>query len=693
MAGQWHGDKYYFGLHYDLHAGAGDTELGTRSEPAYLEKVFRKLGVDFVQTDCKGHPGMTSWLSQTPEASVSPGVKKDMMAQWRKASKKLGLPLHCHYSGIWDAAFGAKHPEWCVQRPDGTNAGAPFGQNAGAQTAETMCPRSPYVDTLIIPQFLELIDRYGVDGFWVDGDVWAVQPCYCAACMAAWKAETGLEKAPEEVSDPQWSRWMQFARKGFEGFVRKYCDAVHRHKKGVLVCSNWLQTFANPGEPSVPTDWISGDNSWVWGLDGSRCEARFLATRGKPWDIMLWNFYCLHGMGEKDSPWTAKPPEMLQQEAAVLLASGGHVQVYEGAVVRTGQFIDWRVNRIAETGKFITARKKVCENSQTIPQVAVLHSETHLYNHYSGKNLMWNTDLAPVKGAVFALLENHYSVDILDEWALMKTTDAYPAIVVPEQFDLSEAMVAWLKEYVKKGGKLLLTGSQLIERFGEAFTGVKFAEPPAAGTYMVPAADGCVPLWGEDWGFLKPVTAKGWGVLGKTMLVKERLLDFPAQTLNKVGKGCVSVIPVSVFRQFNRNRYGMVRAFVGEAMKRLAGTLPISVKAPTCVDITLRRKGKEIIVHAVNRASGLPNVPNAGEIDEIPFVGPIVITLKLPAKERGARGQGLGASNRIASGGKYTVRRSFEKGALTQKVKKSGKNVTLTVTVDTIHIHEAIRVG
>jgi len=26
--GKWHGDKFYFGLHYDLHANENDTVLG-----------------------------------------------------------------------------------------------------------------------------------------------------------------------------------------------------------------------------------------------------------------------------------------------------------------------------------------------------------------------------------------------------------------------------------------------------------------------------------------------------------------------------------------------------------------------------------------------------------------------------------------------------------------------------------------
>jgi len=41
--GRWHGDERYFGLHCDLHAGALDTELGSRSgedEPAPMLRLM-----------------------------------------------------------------------------------------------------------------------------------------------------------------------------------------------------------------------------------------------------------------------------------------------------------------------------------------------------------------------------------------------------------------------------------------------------------------------------------------------------------------------------------------------------------------------------------------------------------------------------------------------------------------------------
>ncbi len=52
----WHEDAF-FGIHYDLHANAQDTELGRELTPEHLRERLRVTRPDWVQTDCKGHPG------------------------------------------------------------------------------------------------------------------------------------------------------------------------------------------------------------------------------------------------------------------------------------------------------------------------------------------------------------------------------------------------------------------------------------------------------------------------------------------------------------------------------------------------------------------------------------------------------------------------------------------------------------
>jgi hypothetical protein len=629
------------------------------------------MGCQFVQTDCKGHAGYTSWYSKTPGASVSPGVKKDALKGWRAATRQLGLPLHCHYSGAWDAAAGDKHPDWCIVGKDGLPRGGAFGASAGQPTNERMCPRSPYLDELMIPQMFELIDRYGVDGFWVDGEIWAVEPCYCERCRGAFKEATGIEEPPAETSDPNWVAWINFTREGFEQYVTRYCDAVHAHKPGVLVCSNWLQTFKDPGEPKVPTDWISGDTAWVFGLDSGRCDARFISTRGKHWDLMIWAFTKSGPMTDRAHSWTFKPVEMIQQEAAVIAALGGAVAIYETPHgLRNGRLVPWRMRRLREVGRFVKAHRSLCQGSETIPQVAVLHSEHHVHSQ-PARNLMWNVDTAPVEGATYSLLENHYGVDIVDEWALKPRLGDFPVVVAPEQDSMSDEMVEALKRYVRGGGKLLVSGAAAFDRFGGRFLGVSGGKVESDASYHVSAGDGSVPVFSGAWRMVKPRAAKPFGRLGRTPLLDERLLPSPPATINKVGKGTVAYVPFGVFRFFHGCRYPMVRQFIGELTRAMAGRLAIHVEGPTCVDVVLRRKDGKSVIHLINRASGIPNRPNDGTVDEIPPVGPVRVEVRVAQRPPNPH-------------------LAFERGPFEWTYAAGRRGGKVTATVAQVHIHCAV---
>jgi hypothetical protein len=670
--GRWHGNRTCFGFHRDLHVEPIDTGIGSRCSREELEAAIRLSGADFVQTDSKGHPGFTSWFSRNPHASVGPGVEKDALAAWRAATRALGLPLHAHYSGIWDKAAGAKHPQWCIIGGDGQPVKAAW-RGVKGDTGDKMCPRRGYAEELMIPQLLEMSATHGIDGIWVDGDIWAMEPCYCSACVAAYREKTGIEQPPRSPSEPGWAAWWNFTRESFEEYVARYCEAVHRQAPHVLVCSNWLHTFRHPGEPRIPTDWISGDNTAVWGMDSGRCEARFISTRGRPWDIMMWDFYFSHGwLGEQDWAPSVKPVQMLEQEAAVTVALGGNVQICDNpfAGLRQGQVASWRVRRVGEVARFVKKRHPLCRGTETIPQIAVLHSEHHARSRPIGGSPR-DIDTAPVEGAVFSLLECSWGVDILDEWALAPRMAEFPLVVCPEQDRMSDAMVAALKTRVAGGGKLLVTGARALNRFGEEILGAQLDSVRENAVFHVPAARGAVAAWSTSWALVKPLTARALGVLGETPSLDEKLLPNPCAVVNRVGKGAVAWIPFDVFRDFHRNRYPLLREFIRTVTRSLGARFEVQVSAPSCVDVILRRKGARRIVHLVNRASGLPTLPNSGAIDEIPPVGPVTIVV---------RGPGVPRSARLA----------FETGALVVRRSGQGAQALVRITVPRVRIHAAV---
>ncbi len=105
----WH-DDVYFGLHFDLHANAEDTELGKELTAAHLRDCLDKIRPDWIQCDCKGHPGYTSWPTEV--GSTCPGLAKDMLRIYRDVTKELGIKLAVHYSGVWDKRAVELNPHW-----------------------------------------------------------------------------------------------------------------------------------------------------------------------------------------------------------------------------------------------------------------------------------------------------------------------------------------------------------------------------------------------------------------------------------------------------------------------------------------------------------------------------------------------------------------------------------------------------
>jgi len=90
----------FFGIHFDLHAGVNDTELGADVTEEMITSLIHRVRPDYIQQDCKGHPGYTSYPTQVGWAS--PGIVKDALAIWREVTKRLGVRLFIHYSGVID---------------------------------------------------------------------------------------------------------------------------------------------------------------------------------------------------------------------------------------------------------------------------------------------------------------------------------------------------------------------------------------------------------------------------------------------------------------------------------------------------------------------------------------------------------------------------------------------------------------
>ena len=655
----WYGSDCRLGLHVDFHASANDVELGAVDVDA-LESQLRCMNLDFVQIDSKGGGGFTSYYAKTPGATVCPVLKGDLVKIWRDATRRLGLPLHAHWIAISDGLVNQQHPDW--RRVD----------EKGATDAVRLCYRSPFVDACMIPQLLELIGDWQLDGLWVDGEAWNMLPCWCPNCLVAWKAEAGETPAPSTPTDAAWSRWMMFHRRGFDAYINRYADAIHARFPNCRICDNWSLTLSQPGAPSLHVDFISSDDAAPYGVENIRYETRFVATRGLPWDFMQWLFYGNRVMHDPTQPQSVRPLEQIQQEAAYVLALGGNHQIYENpSPRRDGGLIDWRVDRISAVNRWCRQRVDLCRDAAPWEDVAVLNSEHHHARHVTGANLLWSFDMNALRGAVSACLARHRGVDIVDEWALLPRLDRFAVLVVPEQEDVSGDLVSAVKAWVHNGGRLLLSGAGAPERWGAEFLGVEPGELAAAATWHVPAGDGRVPFWSKTWRLAAVTGACGLGVLSRNDDLLRSQTPHPAATIHSVGKGVVAWLPCDAFAFFERSRYALIREFLGGVLDTLGGRRDLRIRAPLAVEPILRRRADAHVIHLINRSGGFGTGPSDSAVEQIPPVGPIEIELALSACPD-------------------AVHAAWEGGALTWSWTPAATGGTALIRLDRLQIHEAI---
>lgn len=589
MGGRWYGPDIWFGLHYDLHANPSDTDLGAHDDPHELAAYLRLMNPHWVQTDCKGGAGLTSWYSKVPNASVAPGVVGDALRTWRSATRLLGLPLHAHYMSLWDQAAWDKHPEWRAEL-----------KLVDAEQTRRLCPRSGYADELVIPQMLEAVENYGVDGFWVDGESWAFQFCYCERCAGAYRQATGKEP-PTNVADPDWPTWVSFQRDSVIAFTNHYIEAVHKVHPEVLFTCDYSNTLRDPGEPLVHTDWLSAD---VWrDLDDVRQEARFMSTRGKPWDVMIWAFD-RHSSGAREpasNPYNWRTLEEMERQGVQVICQGGNLQVYENpSPLRDARLVPWRMQVLGQLGDFLAPRRELVRDSEPHHSVVVLDSEYHLRSQ-PVKDL-FSFDISPLRGALYNLLDQSFSTEILDEWALMPHLDEYELVVVPEQERLSDKMVEELERYVRHGGRLLLSGPGMVERFGADLLGIEVKGEILDHVYFLPAEGQSIAVWSARWRHVVPTTGRMLSQLLASPLVDDRVLPYAAAVVHSYGAGKVGYIPANFFQVYDKERRPLLRSFVGEIIAALAPLFTVRAQAPASVEIVVRTREDELQVHLLNKA-------------------------------------------------------------------------------------------
>ncbi|GAB3957098.1 hypothetical protein GCM10028805_48880 [Spirosoma harenae] len=570
---------------------------------------------DFIQIDCKGHPGVSSYPSKVAHATVAPNITNDPLAFYRKVTRRHGVDLYLHYSGVYDDAVLDKHPNWAAQKTDGS-----FDKSKTSV-------HGPYVDSLLIPQLRELAS-YGANGVWVDGECWATILDYSPTALAKFRAETGIQTVPKPEKDPGYEAFREFARRSFVRYVDRYVTGVHQQYPSFRIASNWAFSSMMPEPVSANVDFLSGDLTPGNSVNSAALEARIMAAQGqlyqKPWDLMTWGFwYAFNPSRQGDQ----KSAVHLMQDAAQILAQGGGFQTYYQQS-RTAALPLRPLPTLKALSQFVRARQPYCENSKPVHQIGLVYSNTTV--RAFNQSLFGNGQTGRVSGILTALLDAQLPVEVVSEQHLQGRMKEYPLIVVSQQDTLDPTFRHDLLSYAEQGGHLLLIGARTCQSFAIEL-GVE------TGSVQKPNFPKTVLYQGKTVTLTGPflsvnITGKATQSIGQ-FLASEAGDPVPGviATETTLGKGKLTAIYADLSTDYRIHQSSDLRDFIASLVKPLLPNPRVKVSGSHLVHVVLNQQHNQLAVNLIN-TGGRHADPQVFTYDEVPPLTNLTVQIQVDHK-------------------------------------------------------------
>jgi hypothetical protein len=599
----------YFGVHFDLHASEDITDAGRTLTYEMVDTFLTRVKPDFIQIDCKGHPGISSYPTEV--GFHVKGFEKDPLKLFRELTEKNKVALFMHFSGVWDAKVVQQHPDWAVVKAN------------GERSIQKVSFFSPYLDTYMIPQLKELSGKYKVDGAWIDGECWAVEPDYGEASLKRFTQQTGITEIPRQRTDQYFPEFIEYTRVLFREHLKKYVDAIHAFNPGFQVTSNWSYSSMMPEKVTIDVDFLSGDVTPQNGVYRSAFEARCLAPQGKPWDLMSWGFSWNGGK----MPMSIKSALQLKQEAAEIISMGGGVQFYFQQN-RDLSIKPWIAYMLEDIGKFCRERQPFCHKATPVPQIALVYPSK---SYQKSSPVPYAGPLGMLQGALDVILDGQNAVEILMEHNLVGRMDKYPLIIMPECDSLEPAFKEELMGYVNNGGNLLIIGTETPQMFKNEL-GIKSAVKSSEQEAFISAGDKIGSVRSE---ILKVELIEGNNPL--SMFYKGSDFNHPDQTIassmNSYGKGKMAAVYFNAGSAYNDYKTFIIRDFLNDIINRLMPEKIVEVTGSHLVHVAVNMLNGKLYVNLIN-ASGDHTSQNTIGYDEIPQLNDLHIVIKSENKPR-----------------------------------------------------------
>jgi hypothetical protein len=463
---------------------------------------------------------------------------------------------------------------------------------------------SGYIDELLIPMALELVKRYEIEELFMDTNP-EFQVCHCEACVR----EFG-RPIPTDASQPFWMDYVRWYAERYERFFAKAAELVNAASPGTHVQFNSKWGPDDPGPVPPHINAVTQD-LWANGLIATR-YCRYFAGTGLPFDYMSGRF--LHGLGD----WNNNTEQSLRNTAAATIANGGGFYLID-RMLPDGTLQEDSYRAMQSVFPFVEQRRPWVEGWKHVPELAVVTSKATVV----GRNFEYFPDgqarkerLKPADGVCRMFAEHGRHFTTLAEHTTCERMDEYRCLVVPEQEGLSPATAERLEQWVRRGGRLLMsqpTWNDMPDYFAFGLAGVRY-EGLTRWDYGYLGTESPIHVRGRFANVtlrearqmlpaVLPMEAGGEKrYLGLGFSPAAGPSKYAAVTRRALGKGQVVYIAGPVFKAYWDNQCPHLARVILDLVDSLLDQPTARLDTPAQVELSLLRKGDDLVMHVVNHA-------------------------------------------------------------------------------------------
>jgi hypothetical protein len=439
-------------IHLDFHTSPFIPGIGADFDPEAFAATMEEARVNSVTVFAKCHHGMCYYPTRT--GKVHPHLERaDLLGDTIEALHRRGIRAPIYTTVVWEENVADEHPEWRQMHRNGT-----FAQIAASADMQTVQPGRWRFNSFAHPDYqdyfeahlAEILDRYPVDGFFIDILFFNEGACFNEASILK-REKLGLmadtprgnalfESLMQQEFADRFTRFIKGRAPKATVFYNSSNRAFVDHRHG------WVQRAERETHYE-----IESLPSGFWGYFHFPRYAR---------QAMMWNGIPFIGMtGRFQKMWGdfggLKPQAALEYECFRMQALGGGCsvgdQMYPGGTLDQGAY-----KLVGEVYRQIEAAEPFYAETRPCPQGGIL-----LANNPGMDESATNQS---EEGAVLMAEELHYDVAVLDDASEL---ERYSFVILPDSTPITAPLKDKLRAYHARGGKLLISHRAGLDEHGK----------------------------------------------------------------------------------------------------------------------------------------------------------------------------------------------------------------------------------